>query len=74
MPECFIQALDEGIDLRPPKQVQGWMGFACDLARRVGELIGQIQSSQHGDALPRLDLAGVADSAHLAVHLGHGCG
>ena len=33
----------------------------------LGQLVGQIQRRQHGDALARLDLAGIADGGHFLV-------
>jgi hypothetical protein len=38
---------------------------------RFGQLVGQVQRRQHGDALARLDLAGIADGGHFLVD-GHG--
>src|SRR5690606_11252706 len=40
--------------------------------RTLGEHVGQVQRDQHGDALAGLELAAVADGAHLAVDLGDG--
>ena len=46
---------------------------AAGLARgRLGQRVSEVQRGEHRDALARLDLAAVADRAHLAVDLGHG--
>jgi hypothetical protein len=39
--------------------------------RGFGQLVGQVQRRQHGDALARLDLAAVADVGHFLVDTGH---